>query len=87
MKNVKSYLVNIIVPVYNVEKYLAKCGGLLKEQTYSNIEIMLIDNSSTDSSGVLCDKLAITDQRVRAIHQSNKGLSFARNVGIKANNG
>lgn len=87
MKNVKTYLVSIIVPVYNVEKYLAKCVGLLKEQTYSNIEIILIDDGSTDSSGVLCDRLAITDQRVRVIHQSNKGLSFARNVGIKASHG
>ncbi len=87
MKNSKSHLVSVIVPVYNVEKYLVECVELLKAQTYSNIEIILIDDGSEDSSGILCDILAGTDKRIYVIHQSNQGLSAARNVGIEASHG
>ena len=82
-----NYKVSIIVPVYNVEKYLEKCFKTLKEQTYSNIEIILIDDGSRDNSGELCDLLAEQDERVVVIHKENGGLSDARNVGIKKSTG
>ncbi len=75
-------LISVIVPVYNVEKYLTKCVDSIKKQTYSHLEILLIDDGSTDSSGELCDKLAEADTRIRVIHQKNGGLSCARNTGI-----
>lgn len=75
--------VSIIVPVYNVEQYVAKCVESLQKQTYTNIEIILVDDGSTDSSGKLCDELAKTDYRIRVIHKKNGGLSSARNTGYK----
>ena len=80
-------LVSIVVPVYNVEKYLDKCVDSLINQTYSNIEIVLIDDGATDNSGILCDKWACKDKRVRVIHTENQGLSAARNVGIRNSSG
>lgn len=74
--------VSIIVPVYNVEKYLEKCVDSLVNQTYCNIEIILIDDGSTDSSGSLCDKYAEKYTNVFAYHKKNGGLSDARNVGL-----
>jgi glycosyltransferase involved in cell wall biosynthesis len=78
-------LVSIIVPVYNVEKYLDKCVNSLMRQTYQNIEIILIDDGSTDKSGDLCD--SYSDTRIHVIHQENGGLSAARNEGIKVARG
>lgn len=75
-------LVSIIVPVYNVEKYLDKCVQSLVRQTYSNLEIILIDDGATDNSGMVCDKWASKDERVKVIHTENRGLSAARNTGI-----
>lgn len=75
-------LISVIIPVYNVEKYLTRCVESIKEQTYTNLEILLIDDGSTDSSGALCDELAETDTRIRVIHQKNGGVSKARNTGI-----
>lgn len=76
--------VSIIVPVYNVrEKYLHKCLKTLTGQTLQNIEIILIDDGSTDSSGMICDKYAKADKRITVIHQENAGVSVARNSGIK----
>lgn len=75
-------LVSVIIPVYNVEKYLARCVDSIKNQTYSHLEILLIDDGSTDSSGALCEELAVMDKRIRVIHQKNGGLSCARNTGI-----
>lgn len=75
-------LVSIIVPVYNVEKYLDKCVNSLMNQSYKNIEILLIDDGSTDTSGVCCDTYAQLDQRIVVIHQRNKGLSGARNTAL-----
>lgn len=80
---IKMELVSIIVPVYNVEKYLDKCVESLIKQTYSNIEIILIDDGATDNSGIMCDKWAREDKRVKVIHTENRGLSAARNVGIE----
>jgi len=74
--------VSIGVPVYNVEKYLKRCLDSLCNQTYKDIEIVIIDDGSTDSSPKICDEYAEKDKRIRVIHQSNAGLSQARNVGI-----
>lgn len=76
-------MISIIVPVYNVEKYIRRCVSTLIEQKYSDIEILLIDDGSTDSSGAICDELALIDKRIRVIHKDNGGLSDARNMGIE----
>ncbi len=75
-------LISVIVPVYNVEKYLEKCIDSIINQTYKNIEILLIDDGSTDSSGEICDRYAIKDKRILVFHKENGGLSDARNKGI-----
>lgn len=74
--------VTVIIPVYNVEKYLKKCVESVLAQTYKDIEIILVDDGSTDKSGDICEELARTDGRIRVIHQKNKGLGGARNTGI-----
>ena len=66
---------SIIVPVYNVEKYLKRCIESLCNQTYENIEIILVDDGSTDSSGMICDQYKKKDRRVKVIHKLNSGLS------------
>lgn len=76
-------LISIVIPVYNVEKYLTKCIESIIRQTYANLEIILIDDGSTDSSAKICDEFAKKDERIKVIHQSNKGVSIARNEGIK----
>ncbi|SER83474.1 glycosyltransferase family 2 protein [Lachnobacterium bovis] len=76
-------LISVIVPVYNIEKYIKKCVKSIERQTYENIEIILVDDGSTDKSGIICDELAKSDKRIRVYHQQNKGLSEARNKGIK----
>lgn len=75
--------ISVIVPVYNVEKYLKKCVNSILEQTYQNIEVILVDDGSTDKSGLLCDEMRETDNRIRVIHKENGGLSSARNAGIE----
>ena len=75
--------VSVIVAVYNVEKYLNKCVDSLLAQTLSDIEILLVDDGSTDGSGRICDDYAGKDNRVRVIHKENGGLSDARNRGIE----
>lgn len=75
-------LVSVIVPVYNVEKYLKECIESIINQTYDNIEILLIDDGSTDGSGVICDSFMCKDKRIRVFHKENGGLSDARNYGI-----
>ena len=74
---------SIIVPVYNIKKYLNKCIDSLLQQTLKTIEIILIDDGSTDNSGSICDEYAKRDNRIVVIHQENKGASYARNVGLK----
>lgn len=76
-------LVSVIVPAYNVEKYLSRCIDSILAQTYKNLEILLIDDGSTDSTGILCDQYALRDQRIRVIHQENQGLAEVRNIGIR----
>ena len=76
-------LISIIVPVYKVEKYLNKCINSILDQTYQNIEIILVDDGGKDKCPMICDEYAKIDQRVKVIHQENRGLSGARNVGIE----
>lgn len=75
-------LVSVIVPVYNVEPYLRRCINSLVYQTLNNIEIILIDDGSTDGCGKICDEYAAADARISVVHQENAGLSEARNAGI-----
>ena len=75
--------ISIIVPVYNVEKYIRKCVDSIIAQTFSDIEIILVDDGSTDSSGIICDEYSSIDSRIRVIHKKNGGLSSARNTGIE----
>lgn len=80
-------LISVIVPVYNVEKYLNRCVDSIINQTYSNLEIILINDGSTDTSGKICDEYKKRDNRIHVIHQKNGGLSAARNAGIVIANG
>ena len=80
-------LISVIVPVYNVEKYLEKCIDSIINQTYQNLEIILVDDGSTDGSGKICDEYSRKDNRIKVIHKENGGLSDARNIGIKNANG
>ena len=75
--------ISIIVPVYQVERYLKKCVSSVQNQTYTNIQIILVDDGSTDKSPIICDKLAEEDKRIVVIHKKNGGLSDARNAGLK----
>lgn len=75
--------VSIVVPVYNVEDCLSYCVESLRQQTYKNIEIILVDDGSTDSSGEICDQYAREDDRIKVLHIENGGLSNARNTGVK----
>ncbi len=76
-------LISVIIPVYNVEKYLPSCLDSVLAQTWENLEILLIDDGSKDSSGSICDAYAGKDGRVKVYHQENAGVSRARNVGLE----
>lgn len=75
-------MVSIIIPVFNAEKYLNRCVDSVLKQTYSNLEVLLIDDGSKDGSGAICDEYATKDCRVRVIHRENTGVSATRNVGL-----
>ena len=77
-------LISVVVPVYKTEAFLPRCVKSLREQTYRNLEILLIDDGSPDGSGALCDRYAEEDPRIRVIHKENGGLSDVRNVGMEA---
>lgn len=80
-------LLSVIVPVYNVEKQLPHCIKTICNQTYHNLEIILVDDGSTDSSGTVCDTLAARDERIKVVHKKNGGLSSARNAGLEIASG
>ena len=75
-------LITIIVPVYNIMEYLPRCVYSITAQTYRNLELILVDDGSTDGTGALCDKLAAEDERIRVFHKENGGSSSARNLGL-----
>ena len=75
-------LISVIVPVYNIKEYLPRCVSSILNQTYEALELILVDDGSTDGTGELCDELALGDARVRAFHKENGGSSSARNLGI-----
>jgi Glycosyltransferases involved in cell wall biogenesis len=80
-------LVSVVIPVYNVEAYLPHCINSVRNQSYTNLEIILVDDGSTDSSGAICDDFQLKDSRIKVIHKKNGGLSEARNTGIDASVG
>ena len=80
-------LLSVIVPVYNVEKYLNRCVASICGQTYRAIEVILVDDGSGDGSGRICDEWAKKDARVRVLHVENGGVSRARNLGMEAARG
>jgi len=75
-------LISVIIPVYNVDKYLSRCIDSVINQTYKNLEIILIDDGSTDNSGKICDEYALKNNRIIVIHKQNEGVSSARNTGL-----
>ena len=79
--------ISVVVPVYNVEQYLEKCVNSIINQTYKNLEIILVDDGATDKSGKLCDELAKLDNRIMVYHKKNGGLSDARNYGLDKSTG
>ncbi len=79
--------ISVIVPIYNIENYVRSAVDSILRQSYTNLEILLVDDGSTDSSGMICDEYAQKDARVKVIHKKNGGLSDARNAGIEAATG
>ena len=82
-----NYLISIIIPVYNVEQYLTECLNSIINQTYKNLEIILVDDGSSDKSGEICDEFALRDSRIKVLHQKNGGVSVARNNALDIANG
>lgn len=80
-------LISVIVPIYNTGKYLVECVESLRKQTYSNIEIILVDDGSTDASIEICDEFAEKDSRIRVFHKKNEGSAIAKNFGIQQSRG
>lgn len=76
-------LISVIIPVYNVEKYLKRCIDSVLQQTYKELEIILIDDGSTDNCGLICDEYKVIDERIKVIHKKNGGVSDARNAGLE----
>ena len=80
-------LISVIVPVYKVEAYLDRCVQSIVDQTYMNLEIILVDDGSPDRCPEICDAYAKKDARIKVVHQINGGVSSARNTGLKASRG
>lgn len=85
--NISGPLISLIVPVYNVKDYLKTCLQSILEQTYKNLEIILVDDGSDDGSSGICDEYARMDQRIKTIHLPHSGVSAARNAGLAAATG
>ena len=79
--------ISVIIPVYKVEEYLPRCLDSVINQTYKNLEIILVDDGSPDKSGEICDKYAALDERIKVIHKSNEGVAKARNDALDAATG
>ena len=79
--------ISVIIPIYNTEQFLKECVGSVLDQSYQDLEIILVDDGSTDLSGMICDQYASRDGRIKVIHQKNEGLSVARNTGVKLASG
>lgn len=82
-----SDLISVIVPAYNAERFLSRCADSILAQTHQSLEMILVDDGSTDRTGTICDEYAVSDRRVIVIHQPNKGVSAARNAGIDKSTG
>lgn len=80
-------MISVIVPVYNSDKYLSDCIDSILNQTYEDFELILVDDGSADNSGKICDIYAIKDARIKVFHKENGGVSYARNIGLKAATG
>ena len=80
----KEKLISIIVPVYNTEEYIKRCIDSILKQTYKNLEIICVDDGSSDSSGKILDQLGMEDSRVKVIHNPRSGVSHTRNTSLKA---
>ena len=78
----KNPLISVIIPVYNVEQYLSHCIDSILSQTFTNFEILLIDDGSTDNSGIICDNYKNNDYRIKVFHKKHNGVSSARNMGL-----
>ena len=85
--DLKKNKISVIVPAYNVEKYIEQCLNSISNQTYRNLEIIVINDGSTDRTREIIENLSIKDQRIRVINQENKGLVLTREVGIKLSTG
>lgn len=82
-RKIEEPLVSIIVPIYNVERCLERCINSIKGQSYRNLEIVLVDDGSTDKSGQICDRVKQDDNRIQVVHKKNSGLGMARNTGLE----
>lgn len=80
-------LISVIIPIYNLEQYIERCVRSVMAQSYTNLQIILVDDGSSDGSGAVCDALAQQDSRIKVIHKPNGGVSDARNFGVKAASG
>lgn len=80
-------MISVIIPVYNVEPYLKQCLDSVLQQTYEDIEVILVDDGSTDNSGMICDEYTLRDSRIKVIHNEHCGQSDARNKGMWAASG
>ena len=76
-------LVSVIIPIYNAEKYLEECIQSVINQSFTDFELLLINDGSIDTSGAICDKYALADTRIKVFHKENAGVSSARNLGIE----